>query len=289
MKISNIFCVCAIFVLPSCATIPQMVYEGPSDEELNAIQEEVRNGSDRLRESLPTLQFITNMCSGFMTSKHFYIKSMDHKRHEVVALIKHNGLLWGGLALAYLKNAEGKIVDWESDYVGDRERVIGVKMIDVNDDGVKELCFIAEGSGPDEPDFLLSAHGVRGNFFYPLSAACKARFDIKFQSSTADGGILIEPQLKGIHNWASDQLYDVPIKLMNRSDKTLDVNNFHVETDDARTKYLIYTPPDKLKLEPGESVEAMVTILLTPALENRDYKFKLLKYESFRPESDRRD
>ena len=242
-------------VLTSCAT----TFE-PSPETYDAIQAEVSKGEWEITQSLPELKYVRGQY--FPTLETLKLRSSDGQHFEVMILNGRSPSNPGeSFCLAYLKNPQGKIVDWKSCWLdcgsGNCNICIGTKLLDVKNDGIKEFCFINERF--ELPEQILSAYCVRNGKFEPVIANPVWYFDAGFADTTLPNGLIIKPQLEGTYGWEAGKLYEIPIRVTNSSSSPIDLQGSYVwlpATDFVGGSSSNFDD----KLAPGAAVDTTVTV-----------------------------
>lgn len=242
-------------VLASCATI-----SNPSPDTYDRIQAEVNDAEWYIRDSIPELKYLG--CDDFPRTRSLETRKIKSLNGQLFTLVILNccemSIPGDQLILTYLKNPDGKIVHWKSCWLSNRLGSLGVKMLDVNGDGVKEFCFVSETQAGREQ--ILSAYAIRDSRFDPVIAEHISSFDVQCIETNLPGGLLVKPLLEGRHIWETGKLYEIPIRICNQSVTAKDLNGCSLKL----------SPPDFCgyfsyrfetnTLPPGASMDATVRV-----------------------------
>jgi hypothetical protein len=174
MMMSRLMITTMTLVLAACATKRDVAVLPMADVRLCAdickdIETELNQGGWEVKDSLLELKHFEEasdlfMASGIQTVK---IDAADGQRFQILVLSAPAMSVPGeDFVLAYLTNPGGKIVHWKSQWLSNRQGNLGIKLLDVNDDGVKEFCFVCDPFGRAEQ--LLAAYGVREERLDPV-------------------------------------------------------------------------------------------------------------------------
>ena len=189
------------------------------------IHREVRKSDGQIRRSLPELRFVKNRL--LPSVRTVELSSAEAKGFQVL-ILDAPSRNWPGedFALAYLKNAKGEIVDWRSKWLSVREGQLETRLRDVNDNGTKEFCFVSKRL--DSSEQLLSAYAVKEQKFDPVIAEDHTSFNVAFSQTTSAKGLVLTPQLKGNYIWETDKFYEIPVRVVNKSNEDCSVKNCYV-------------------------------------------------------------
>jgi hypothetical protein len=195
---------------------------------LEVLLAEVRSGGWELKQSLPELTYAKDRYFPFGSTIVTTNLLAADSRNFSVLVINCPSMSFPGnnFMLAYLRDPTGAIVDWKSQWLHNREGDLTNKVLDVNYDGVPDFCFVGEPFR--RPELLLSAFCVRNGKFDPVIAEHKEHFDVEFQDTKVEGGIVIQPQLRGRYGWQTDKLYEIPVKVLNHSEKPIDLRGRYI-------------------------------------------------------------
>jgi len=209
-----------MFALSSCATkTGPPVYKLVDPKVYEKIQAEVSNGGSEIKNSLSELKWVReNVFPVFRTIEIVELTSLDGQLFQVMTLSCPSASMPGeSFILAYLKNSKGKIVHWKSRWLSNRQGNLGTRLLDVNEDGVKEFCFVSKPF--KRPEQLLSAYCVQEQKFEPVIAEQLSLFDVEFTETVLPDGLVLQPQLKGKYAWETDKLYEIPVRVINTSNE----------------------------------------------------------------------
>ena len=180
--------------------------------------------------------------------------------------------------LVYLMSPKGEVVDWKSRWLYNRLGTLEVRLFDVNDDGAKEFCFVCKPF--ERPEQLLSAFRVKDGKFEAAIAEEIPYFTVEFEETVLESGIVIHPQLKGPLHWETDKLYEVPLRITNRSTKRKSLGGCYVEISPDDFGMLYYWWFAEKDLDPGESLETTMTVRFPPDHPDLKIGFDIKKYDS---------
>ncbi|MHC5058001.1 MAG: hypothetical protein ACYTKD_25350, partial [Planctomycetota bacterium] len=261
--------------LASCAGGHRYGVAQPFGKEAYAqLLAEVGSSGPNLKRSLPELKYAAN--GGFeglplavtVVTKSD-LRDADGQSYRVLVLHRPSMSYPGSdLALAYLKTQEEKIVDWVARWSYNRHGILKTKFLDVNDDGLKELCFV-RGGRIRRHEQLLAAYLVDGARFEAVIPDDTISFNVGFKDTTSDG-FVISPQLKGDYHFQQDKLMEIPVLITNTSSTPKNLRRGSLEilsTGDFLSMGFggMYMPEliEEAVLQPGESVETTVTIQIS--------------------------
>jgi hypothetical protein len=244
-------------------------------ELLEKLFAEVNSGGWELKQSLPELTY----------AKEYYFllgQTIDttnllgaDRRSFTVLVIKCPSMSFPGdnFMLAYLRDPTGVIVDWKSQWLYNREGNLTTKVLDVNYDGVPDFCFVCEPFR--RPEQLLSAFCVRNGKFEPVIAEHKEYFDVEFQETDLEGDIVIQPQLKGRYGWQTDKLYEIPVKVLNRSQKPIDLRGRYIRLTPSFYGSGSYGGLSEEALRPGSFLNTTITVRFSRGCADQKFGFEL--------------
>ncbi|MHC4201980.1 MAG: hypothetical protein ACYSU0_18480 [Planctomycetota bacterium] len=268
--------VAVLLSLTSCATTPDMPVFQMTDPRLyEELVAEVSKGGWRVRDSLPELRYARGPPSIFETTYTITLHSAEGQAFQILVLdCPGTGFPDYDFMLIYLRDPEGNITDWRSRWLYNRRGNLKTRMLDVNDNGSKEFCFVCKPFG--RPEVLLAAYRVRGGEFEAVIAEEESRFTIGFRETVAPNGIVIRPQLQGRCGWQTGKLYEVPLRVTNGSDKAIDIGGCYVGfSPDGFYGAWFARSLSKDRLGPGEAVETTVTLRFCRGLPEREYGFEI--------------
>jgi len=277
-KLISIVICCVLF---SCATQP----ESPTVQLLDsktydAIQEEVNKCEWEVKHSLPELKYVRENHSPFGRAlETVELRSSGGEVFQVLTLNCPSMDMPGeDFMLSYLKNPHGKIVHWKSCWLYNRLGNLGTKLLDVNHDGVKEFCFISKPfKGPEQ---ILSAYCVRNEKFDPVIAKQVSYFTVEFTESVLPNGLLIKPQLEGKYGWETGKLYEIPIRVSNRSvtSKELRGCNLRFSPSDFYGAYF-FCGFTTNTLAPDATLDATMTVRFSQGVRDQKFGFVIEEYK----------
>ncbi len=285
MRLALVGCVLS---LVSCAGGTRRSVAQPLGEKAYALlMAEVGSGGPDLKRSLPELKYATSLLGmpvAMPVATKSGLRDADGRSFQVLVLhrpsITYPGLDFG---VAYLRNPEGKIVDWVSRWSYSRLGALKTRLLDVNADGLKEFCFVrSDRFSPHEQ--LLAAYLVEQGKFRAVVPDETCTFSVVFKETTSNG-FLISPQLKGDYSLPQDKLIEVPVRITNTSSTPKNLRRGFLEI--LSTGELLsmgfggMCMPGQIEegvLRPGESADTTVTILIRSDARKRTIGFKLNPY-----------
>jgi hypothetical protein len=253
-----------LLCLASCATEQRIpVLELADPKIFDHIEAEVSKGGWEIKHSLPELKHAKrqHFPLGRNTETHD-LESSDGQSFQVLVLNAPAMSMPGeDFALAYLKNPEGKIVHWKSRWLYNRLGNLGTRLLDVNDDGVKEFCFVSKPF--ERAEQVLSAYCVREDRFEPVIAEHTSLFTVEFVETVLPDGLVLQPQLKGKYGWETDKLYEIPVRVINNAGQDRTLTDCSVWFSSEFYGGGIHGSLDVDKLKPKEATETTVTVRFT--------------------------
>lgn len=269
--------IAVVTALASCATHPNAASSNVAQQKevIEKLFAEVNSSDWKIRQSVPELKYAKE-------GHHFFGKtfdttnllSTDRRRFSVLVISCPSASFPGdNFMLAYLRDPTGAIVDWKSQWLYNREGSLKTKVLDVNCDGVPDLCFVCKPS--QRPEQLLSAFCVRNGKLDPVIAEKKRYFDVEFEETILEGGIVIQPQLKGRYVWQADKLYEIAVKLINRSEKPVDLRGRYIWLAPSFYGSGSYGPLNEETLSPRGALETIVTVRFSQGSAERKFGFQL--------------
>ena len=145
------------------------------------------------------------------------------------------------------------------------------RLLDVNDDGTKEFCFVAKPF--ERPEQLLAAYAVREGKFDPVIAERTTHFTVAFEETTLSSGLRLQPQHKGRYLLQTEKLCEIPVRITNRSPKPVDLRNRYLRlAPSAFSGTYFLSRFTTNALAPGDTVETIVTLRFDQA-PPADHKF----------------
>ncbi len=250
---------------------------------------EVGSGGPDVKRSLPELRYAAN--GGLLGLPVAVPAATKSDMNDVagrcfqVLVLHRPAMTYPGtdLALAYLRSPEGEIVDWVSRWSYSRLGALKTKLLDVNDDGLKEFCFV-RGDRFGRHEQLLAAYLVDEGKFKAVIPDETCTFSVAFKDTTSNG-FLISPQLKGDYSILQDKLIEVPVRITNTSSTPKNLRRGSLEIlstgEFLSMGFGGMCMPGKIEegvLRPGESVDTTVTILIRSDARKRTIGFKLNPY-----------
>ena len=248
---------------------------------------EVGSGGPDLKRSLPELKYATSLLGmpvAMPVATRSGLRDADGRSFQVLVLHRPANTYPGtDFALAYLRNPEGKIVDWVSRWSYSRLGTLKTRLLDVNDDGLKEFCFVRRGRF-GRHDQLLAAYVLDEGKFRAVIPDETCTFRVTFKETTSNG-LLISPQLKGDYGLPQDKLIEVPVRITNTSSTSKNLRHGLVEIlstgEFLSMGFGGMCIPGRIEegvLHPDESVDTTVTILIRSDARKRTIGFKLSSY-----------
>jgi len=264
-------------VLASCASHPNaaLLDMGQPKEALETLFAEVNKGGLEIRPSLAELKYAKEnySCLG-QAIETTNLMSADRRRFAVLVINCPSTSFPGdNFILAYLRDPTGAIVDWKSQWLYNREGSLKTKILDVNYDGVPDFCFVCEPFC--RPEQLLSGFCVRDGKFEPVIAEHKTYFDVEFDETKLEGGIVIQPQQKGRYVWQTAKLYEIPVAISNRSGEPIDLRGRYIWLSPGINGSGSCGAFTNETLEPGGVVETVVTVRFSQGYPDRRFGFEL--------------
>lgn len=244
------------------------------------IQAEVSEGGSEIKHSLPELKYLKKhyfpLSSNISTVE---LENIDRQRFQVLVLSRRAMSIPGqGFILAYLKNPDGKIVHWRSCWLSNRRGILETKLLDVNDDGLKEFCFVCKPF--KRPEQVLGAYSVRDGKFDPVVAERISHFLVEFDE-TLSNGLLLQPQLKERYIWQTDKLYEIPIRVTNRSlsSKPVDLRRKSLRFSDFSGGSYFVKGFTTNALAPSATVETTIIVRFSQGLADQKFGFEIEELE----------
>ncbi|MHC4506916.1 MAG: hypothetical protein ACYTFI_26820 [Planctomycetota bacterium] len=282
--VKKLMSIAVLLFLASCAATPDTPIFQMADPRLHEkLVAEVSKGGRRIRDSLPELRHATDGHFFFFRTTHaITLHSVEGQAFQILVLDCPASSMPGeDFMLAYLRDPQGNIADWRSKWLYNRRGSLETRLLDVDDDGLKEFCFICKPF--ERPEVLLAAYRVRGSEFEPVIAEDISLFTISFRETVAENGIVIRPQLQGRYGWQTGKLYEVPLRVSNNSDKAIDLGGCYVGfSPDGFYGSWRGGGWSKDQLSPGETVETTMVLRFSQGLPDRKYGFEI-KRATIRP------
>jgi len=245
----------------------------------DALADEVGKSDDReVKDSLPELKWVRDHSTESLLGSP--VSNMDlsdatGRKYQVV-LLKRPAMALPGedFMLVYLRNPQGRIVAWRSQWLYNRLGQLGCKLLDANGDGQKELCFV---SSMNDKGQLLAAYGIRDGKFIDVIARKYEGFTVEFVNSRLDNGLEIHPLLAGRYGWQTGKLYEIPVRISNRSGEPIDLTGCSVWLSEKLPCDGRYGAIDKESLEAGGSLETTITVRFTRGIPDGKIGFVIEK------------
>ena len=273
--------IAVVVTLAACATHPnrapfEVAHPKDPKEVLEELSAEVDSGGWETRHSLPELKY---------AKEHYIVPgktidtadllSADGRRFTVLIINCPSSSFPGSdFMLAYLRDPAGVIVDWKSQWLYNRDGRLKTKVLDVDHDGAPDFCFVCERHR--RPELLLSAFCVRNGKFDPVIAESTTYFDVVFEDNVLEGGLVVQPQLKGRYIWQTDKLYEIPIKVLNRSEEPIDLRGRYIWLS---TSFFYGSGScgrlNDETLRPGSILDTVVTVRFSQGCPDRKLGFEL--------------
>jgi hypothetical protein len=266
-----------VFITASCAVKDENPFSwviAPKVRE--EIESEVRKAEHDVQLSLPELKYALASYRSLATSMSTVeIPGAEGKIFQLLILDCPSMSFPGDdFMLVYLKNQDGAIVDWKSQWLYTRLGNLESKFLDVNADGVKDFCFVSIGF--QERERILAAFCVRDGKFDPVIAEHTAYFDIEFEDRESDGGLVLQPQLKGKQSFQTEKIYEIPIKVVNRSNEVKNLNGCSVWFSEDFYGSSTGGGFNAESLPAGAAAESTVTVRFTAAPRDRKLGFMMI-------------
>jgi hypothetical protein len=246
-----------------------------SKEALEKLFAEVNSGDWQIRQSIPELKYAQEHClflgKAIETAG---LLSADRRRFAVL-VINCPSISFPGddFIVAYLRDPSGAVVDWKSQWLYNRQGSLKTRVLDVNCDGVPDFCFVCKPL--HRPEQLLSGFCVRNGKFEPVIAENKSFFDVEFEETKLEDGIVIQPRHEGRYGWQTDKLYEIPVKVANRSGKSIDLRGRSIWLSPSFYGSGSYGTLTDKTLKPGDVVETMLTVRFSQGYPERRFGFEL--------------
>lgn len=231
----------------------------PLDSKLmEAIQAEVSNAPWHIKHSLPELKHVKS--SFLSTAQTIELASADNQNLQILVMSAPSLSLSTDFVLAYLKNSKGEIVDWKSKWLCCREGQLGIRLFDVDDDGSKEFCFVCKAI--DSPVRILSAYRVNEQRFEAVIVEYFSGFAVEFAETNLPNGLSLQPRLSGKKLWETGKLYEIPIRVLNKSHEDISLKNCSVwlSSEDMFSGGGAFGGFAVESLKPGEEVEVVIVV-----------------------------
>jgi len=246
--------------------------------QLEKLLGEVNGSGWELRQSLPELNYAKRFLMTVTTTN---LASADGRPFKIEIIDCPGDSIPGvNFMLIYLRNSAGKVVDWKSQWLSTRDGIIRSKVLDVNHDGVPDFCFLCERFG--QPEQILAAYSVRNDTFDSVIFENTTHFHVEFEDTTLEPGLFIQTDLKGEFSWQADKLYEIPIKLVNRSTQPIDLRGRSICLSPRFYGSGVHDSFRKDTLQPGDQVETTITVRFSQGMPGRKFRFELT------PKRDRR-
>ena len=235
----------------------------------------VSEGRQEIKRSLPELKYARSS-KPVVTIP---LRSPDGQVFQALVLKSLGPVPGKDFMLVYLMSPKGDVVDWKSRWLDTGSlRALEVRVFDVNDDGVKEFCFVCKPS--DGPAQLLSAFRVKGGRFEAAIAEEISYFTVEFEETVLESGIVIQPQLKGPRHWERDKLYEVPLRIINRATEPKSLRGCYVSLSADADTMSYSSMFAKKDLDPGDSLETTMTVKFSQDWPDLKVGFDIEKYDN---------
>ena len=157
-----------------------------------------------------------------------------------------------------------------------RRGILKTGLYDVNDDGVMEFCFVR--SRFDDPVQLLGAYCVREGKFDPViyEEYRDLYYSIEFEKTILPNGLELQPLLKGEYVWQIYKLYELPIRLTNRSQKAIDLKGCYLGLNQRFSGTTQYKTFEVDSLAPGDSMETLITVSFYERIPKTKFSIELI-------------
>ncbi len=259
----------------SCATKPETAVLTFVDPKLydNLMAEVSKAGWD-IKHSLPELKHAKGHFSLGRSTNTIELLSSEGEAFQVLVLeCPSMGTLNDNFMLAYLKNPEGKIVDWKSRWLSTRQGHLETRLLDVNGDGVKEFCFVCERFERSEQ--ILAAYSIQQHRFEPVIAEQISYFTVEFAEIVQPDGLLLQPQLKGQYGWETGKLYEIPVQVINQSHDEISLKGCSLWLSGEFFGWGMHGGFDVETLGPGDQVDTTVVVRFTERVSDSKLSFKI--------------
>jgi len=280
MIMKNMTFIAIALVMASCATKPKItVLELVDPKVYDDIEAEVSKGGWEIKHSLPELKHARqNHFPLARKTQTLELESAERQHFQVLILSAPSTCMPGeDFALAYLKNPEGKIVHWKSRWLYNRWGSLGAKLLDVNDDGVKEFCFVCNPF--QRAEIILSAYCVREERFEPVIAEPVSHITIEFKEAVLPDGLLLQPQLEGRYGWETDKLYEIPVRVVNNSNESRSLKGCSIWLSGQFNGGGTCGQFDVDELKPKSATETTITVRFAQPLLDAKLTFEIHKRE----------
>lgn len=259
-----------VVLLAGCtptASIREVVLEDDAAyaEFFHELASKMEESGPEIRDSRVELDYARNnwrwLCKATM-------RGYDGKTYEVVSIRgpRITSIPGDTFTFLYLTGPDRKLLDWRSYWLSTREGFAGMSFLDVNDDGLKELCLVNALSN-DKPATILAAYGVRDGKFTSLLRENFGWFDVEFEPTTLDNGLRIEALIKGTRTFRADKMYEVAVKLTNQTNRETRLPKdtyLHLESENLSSSLQTSNVGGK-GLGPGEYTVGTVLLRISSA------------------------
>ncbi len=253
-------------------------YLNPAEETTNALETllaEVKTASMRVRESLPELKY-ANRGSLFYRTSVTMTKLLSAERLRfTLQIIDCPASFTPGTSftLVYLRDPAGALVGWKSQWLRTGEGNLKTKILDANYDGVPDFCFICKPLR--SPEQIISGYCVTNGQFVPVVAEHTVEFGVQFQETKLKDGLVIQPLDAGRQIWQASKLYEIPVRLLNRSTNEIDLRGRQLLLSDSYPWTIYPAVFANETLQPGQSMDATVTVRTSAPQPDQKFGFQL--------------
>jgi len=244
-------------------------------ELLDSLSAEVGKARWEIKQSLPELRLARTWFPLSKKASTIRLRASNGRFFEVLVLnCRALSIPGSHFMLAYLRDPQGKIADWRSRWLPNRFVTLEARILDVNDDGIKELCVVSKPL--KNHGQLLSAWCVRNGRFDPVIAENTTSFDVVFKETAIDGNVVIQPHLKGGYSWRTDKLYEIPVRIINRSSTdSISLKGCSVALSGEFCGTVYGRGLDTDALRPGAAVATTLTVRFCGSVPDGRLGFKL--------------
>ncbi len=175
--------------------------------------------------------------------------------------------------IAYLKVDGVEFVDWRSEWLNFRSGLLRTRLLDVNDDGVLDFCFVCVRF--DKREEILSAYSVVDRRLIPVVAERVQEFEVEFAKTIEVDGLTIRPQSEFNRYCRTNKLYELPVEIINSSSATINMKGRRLWLSDEFAAAGILGKIEVDKLAPRETTKTSLVFRFVQAPSKSNISFEL--------------
>lgn len=123
--------------------------------------------------------------------------------------------------IAYLRSDVDTFVDWRSEWLSFRSGQLATRLLDVNDDGRLEFCFVCVRF--DQREEILSAYSAIGDRFVPVVAERVPECEVAFALPVDLNGLTIRSLGTFNSHCRMNKIYELPVEIVNSTGATINM------------------------------------------------------------------